>query len=148
MSLLTDADATELSCWTFPCQWLCCVHLRHLLYWYTDELVYSVFAQLYVDYVMSEPGWKQRKLENARWIPKYQQHGKRSNVVSSSWFCMRICRSVWNSRNMYRCRRASGTQEQEYPPPLPLGTADPATVRRGSNPRIIGDHPGAGVPTR
>ena len=29
-----------------------------------------------------------------------------------------------------------------------LGTADPATVRRGSNPRIIGDHPGAGVPTR
>ena len=47
-----------------------------------------------------------------------------------------------------RCRRASGTQEQEYPPPFPLGTADPATVRRGSNPRIIGDHPGAGVPTR
>ena len=47
-----------------------------------------------------------------------------------------------------RCRRASGTQEQEYPPPLPLGTADPATVRRESDPRIIGDHPGAGVPTR
>ena len=46
-----------------------------------------------------------------------------------------------------RCRRASGTQEQQYPPPLPLGTADPATVRRESDPRIIGDHPGAGVPT-
>ena len=47
-----------------------------------------------------------------------------------------------------RCRRASGTQEQEYPPPLPLGTAAPATVRRESDPGIIGDHPGAGVPTR
>ena len=47
-----------------------------------------------------------------------------------------------------RCRRASGTQEQEYPPPLPLGTTDPATVWRESDPRIIGDHPGAGVPTR
>ena len=49
---------------------------------------------------------------------------------------------------MDRCRRASGTQEEEYPPPPVLGTADPATVRRESDPRIIGDHPGAGAPTR
>ena len=46
------------------------------------------------------------------------------------------------------CRRASGTQEQDYPPPLPLGTAAPATARRETDRRIIGDHPGAGVPTR
>ena len=60
-------------------------------------------------------------------------------------------RTLTSSPLMLKCSerwRASGTQEQEYPPPLPLGTADPATVRRGSNPRIIGDHPGAGVPTR
>ena len=57
----------------------------------------------------------------------------------------RAWRTCWDA---CRCRRASSTQVQEYPPPLPLGTADPATVRRESDPRIIGDHPGAGVPTR
>ena len=53
--------------------------------------------------------------------------------------------TAWNW--WYQCRRSNGIPEQEYPPSLSLGTTDPATVRRESDPRIIGDHPGAGVPT-
>ena len=38
---------------------------------------------------------------------------------------------------LYRCRRSSSTQEQRYPPPLPLGaTAPPTCGRRTSDPGL------------
>ena len=41
------------------------------------------------------------------------------------------------SSTLNRCRRSSSTQEQRYPPPLPLGaTAPPTCRRRKSDPRL------------
>ena len=43
----------------------------------------------------------------------------------------------WNHDTKPRCRRSSSTQEQRYPPPLPLGaTAPPTCGRRKSDPGL------------
>ena len=85
-------------------------------------------------------GWEKKQKKNI-WKSLYYQNTYCAETRIFQQQCQYIATDT-------RCRRASGTQEQEYPTPLPLGTADPATVRRASDPRIIGDHPGAGVPTR
>ena len=45
--------------------------------------------------------------------------------------------ALWGETTCDRCRRSSSTQEQRYPPPLPLGaTAPPTCGRRKSDPGL------------
>ena len=50
--------------------------------------------------------------------------------------------SVRMATSCYRCRRSSSTQEQRYPPPLPLGATPPPTCGRRKS------DPGLGVATQ